>query len=78
LRAERPDLPVLFCSGYTDVFEFDMAQPGAPTAFLAKPFTVQALTDKVAEFRVSGGFPGRWMRLVVRIRFRRICANVPK
>jgi two-component system, cell cycle sensor histidine kinase and response regulator CckA len=49
LRAERPDLPVLFCSGYTDVFEFDMTQPGAPTAFLAKPFTVQALTDKVAE-----------------------------
>jgi len=49
LRAERPDLPVLFCSGYTDVFEFDMEQPGAPTAFLAKPFTVQALTDKVAE-----------------------------
>lgn len=49
LRAERPDLPVLFCSGYTDVFEFDMEQPGAPTSFLAKPFTVQALTDKVAE-----------------------------
>jgi two-component system, cell cycle sensor histidine kinase and response regulator CckA len=51
LRAERAELPVLFCSGYTDVFEFDMAQPGAPTVFLAKPFTVQALTEKMAELR---------------------------
>lgn len=49
LRAERTTLPILFCSGYTDVFEFDMTQSGAPTAFLAKPFTVQALTEKMVE-----------------------------
>jgi len=49
LREERSDLPVLFCSGYTDVFAFDMSMPGPRTVFLAKPFTVQALTEKLAE-----------------------------
>jgi len=41
LAAERPDLPVLFLSGYGDV---DIASP-----FLQKPFSPDALVRKVGE-----------------------------
>lgn len=46
VRKLRPDLPVLFMSGYAEEQlrkELDLAN----VAFLAKPFTVQAITDKV-------------------------------
>ncbi len=49
LVAERPDLLVLFVSGYT----FDEAMPAIDaargTAFLAKPFDTRVLADKVHE-----------------------------
>ncbi len=52
LRAERPDLPVLFMSGYS---ESDAAELlAAPrTGFLAKPFTLEALRQKLAALRRS-------------------------
>ena len=46
LRATRPDLPVVFVSGYT------AEEQGLPlderTAFLAKPYTIDALCDAIA------------------------------
>ncbi len=53
LRAGHPKMRVLYLSGYTDGVDLPINTPGAPSAFLAKPFTrgtllarVQALLDK--------------------------------
>ncbi len=46
IRKARPDLPVLFMSGYAEEQlrkEIDIAN----VQFLPKPFTVQQITDKV-------------------------------
>ncbi len=47
LRAEAPELPILFISGYTgdDVVERGLLAAGAP--FLSKPFTPDALAAAV-------------------------------
>lgn len=49
LTSQRTDMRVLFMSGYTDsaVVYQEMLSPG--TAFIQKPFTVDSLTQKVAE-----------------------------
>jgi CheY-like chemotaxis protein len=49
LRAIRPDLKVLFISGYTGLSSFDPAQLSAGSAFLQKPFTLNAFVAKVRE-----------------------------
>ncbi len=51
LRSLRPSLPVLFCSGYTDVLEFDPELSGPHTAFLPKPYSAQSLTEKLQSIR---------------------------
>jgi two-component system, cell cycle sensor histidine kinase and response regulator CckA len=55
VRAERPDLPVLFMSGYAR----NAAIRGAPgdrrTRFLQKPFTVPAFQQAVAELLAYAG-----------------------
>ena len=45
----RPDLPVLYTSGYTDseILRRGLLDPGA--AFLAKPFTTEALVRAVRQ-----------------------------
>ncbi|TYO95457.1 signal transduction histidine kinase [Geothermobacter ehrlichii] len=49
LRRIRPDLPVLFLSGYGQVtFENDFLQ-GEKGAYLAKPFTSEGLVRKIGE-----------------------------
>ena len=47
LLAERPDLPVLFVSGYGKAVAESGTAPGH-RAFLAKPFTMAALTQAIA------------------------------
>jgi two-component system cell cycle sensor histidine kinase/response regulator CckA len=47
LRARRPDLAVLFMTGYADAKGSDGA-PLAETALLQKPFTPEQLADRVA------------------------------
>jgi FixJ family two-component response regulator len=49
LRERRPELKVLFVSGYTDyaIIRHGMLEPGI--AFLQKPFTPESLTRKVRE-----------------------------
>jgi CheY-like chemotaxis protein len=50
LLAARPNLPVLFLSGYADVSPMPPdAQEGAVDNFLQKPFTPRALVRKVRE-----------------------------
>ena len=48
LLAERPDLPVLFVSGYSEALPARGPDPGR-RAFLAKPFTIAAITTAIAE-----------------------------
>ena len=50
LRAERPDLPVLFMSGYSASDAADLlAEPR--TAFLAKPFTLDSLRQSLSDLQ---------------------------
>jgi len=47
--ARRPDLRVLFMSGYTDDAVIRHGVLGAGTAFLQKPFAPAALVQRVRE-----------------------------
>jgi CheY-like chemotaxis protein len=49
LRAVHPTLRVLYVSGYTDDLVVRFGALGANTAFLQKPFTPEALLQKVQE-----------------------------
>jgi PAS domain S-box-containing protein len=48
LAVERPGLPILFLSGYTDD-EATLRALGPPSMFVQKPFTPGALADRVRE-----------------------------
>jgi PAS domain S-box-containing protein len=58
MRKLRPDMRVLFVSGYTDgeIVREGELQPG--TDYLQKPFTREQLTDKVREVLRPGHVPG--------------------
>jgi PAS domain S-box-containing protein len=49
LVAIRPDISVLYLSGYTEDTVIAQGAPGPKTAFLQKPFTLQNLAKKVRE-----------------------------
>jgi two-component system, cell cycle sensor histidine kinase and response regulator CckA len=49
LRADRPELKVMFMSGYADGAEFSTSALPPRTAFLEKPFTFTLLTERVRE-----------------------------
>ena len=49
LKAEIPDLRVLFVSGYNDVIIRHRGLSKRHTAFLEKPFSPKALAPKVRE-----------------------------
>jgi DNA-binding response OmpR family regulator len=48
LAVERPGLPILFLSGYTDD-EMTLRGLGPPSAFVQKPFTPEVLARRVRE-----------------------------
>ena len=48
LAVERPGLPILFLSGYTDD-EITLRALGPPSAFVQKPFTPGTLVERVGE-----------------------------
>ncbi len=49
IRKRRPDLPVLFISGYTDNVIFRHGLLAGELDFLEKPFAAARLTAKVRE-----------------------------
>ena len=49
LRRQRPDIRVLFISGYTDNAILQHGILKSTTAFLQKPFTANSLADRVAQ-----------------------------
>jgi PAS domain S-box-containing protein len=53
LRADRPELKVMFMSGFADGAEFSAAALPPGTAFLEKPFTFTLLTERVRELVAS-------------------------
>jgi len=57
LRRLRPDLPVLYMSGYTDSALIDTSALGPLEAFISKPFTPSLLGAKLRELldRVGEG-----------------------
>ncbi|MEO7999073.1 MAG: ATP-binding protein, partial [Gemmatimonadaceae bacterium] len=57
LRSERPDLAVVFCSGYSDNMLMPMREEDVRTAFLAKPFTLNGLVERVARLAANSGRP---------------------
>lgn len=58
LRNLRPDLRVLFVSGYTDTEAIRVGELGPGTDFLQKPFTREQLSMKVREVLQSGRISG--------------------
>jgi len=59
VRADRPDIKILFTSGYTDGILEGELPSGA--AFLQKPFTPGALTTKIREILDAAADPSRWL-----------------
>lgn len=58
LRAKRPDLPVLFISGYFEQMQAPPELAQAPgTHLLAKPFSPQALANALLLLFVAAGLP---------------------
>jgi CheY-like chemotaxis protein len=57
LREARPNLPVLYISGYTDESLMAQHRLDAGTPFLQKPFTSQALLQKVDEVLAASRLP---------------------
>jgi DNA-binding NtrC family response regulator len=55
LTRKRPDLKVLYMSGYTDNAVLNSGILRKEVAFLQKPFTPAALSDKVREVLESDG-----------------------
>jgi CheY-like chemotaxis protein len=49
LRAERPDLRVLFMSGYTERALPNNLESSGRTGYLEKPFTVESLMRRLRE-----------------------------
>ncbi|PZW67217.1 CheY-like chemotaxis protein [Pseudomonas sp. URMO17WK12:I1] len=46
-RQLRPDLKVLYASGYAESVEIDKSEPASRTSIIGKPFSLDALRDKV-------------------------------
>lgn len=46
-RQLRPDLKVLYASGYAESVEIDKSEPATRTDIIGKPFSLDALRDKV-------------------------------
>ena len=59
LRATRPSMKVLYVSGYTDDTVLHHGVECGQLAFLAKPFTPTALTNKVREVLDEGTVPAQ-------------------
>ncbi|MEO7358855.1 MAG: response regulator, partial [Gemmatimonadaceae bacterium] len=57
LRSERPDLAVVFCSGYSDNMLMPMREDDLRTAFLAKPFTLNGLVERVSRLTATAKRP---------------------
>lgn len=47
VRDRLPDLPIILMSGYSSLQVNDLMTDGAPTAFIQKPFTVDAIREKL-------------------------------
>lgn len=49
IKAIRPDIPVIICSGYTDAVDHDSAISAGASDFLAKPLDSGRLVSRIAE-----------------------------
>jgi len=54
VRAERPELKVIYISGYTERNLSQSLDLEGPTHFLAKPFTLKQFAEKVKEVLHEG------------------------
>jgi len=58
LRAGRPDLPVLFVSGYSEASTVDLPLGERDTALLTKPFSPGSLGAAIRALLDHGAQPG--------------------
>jgi CheY-like chemotaxis protein len=54
LRALRPDIPVIFSSGYGESQAFEGEHPETPRAFLQKPYTLVELKRAIGTIEIAG------------------------
>jgi DNA-binding response OmpR family regulator len=46
-REARPDLPILFATGFAEIVHIDGSELATRMSMIAKPFSIDALRDKV-------------------------------
>lgn len=49
VRALRPKLPIILCTGFSNVLSEDQAKALGITSYLTKPITINTLSDTVQE-----------------------------
>jgi len=54
IHAIRPDLPVVLCTGYSDLVERDEALKAGITEFIMKPFDIQDMAETIRKVMESG------------------------
>ncbi len=47
VRESMPQLPIIIMSGYTSQTAMDLMTDGGPTSFIQKPFSVDAIKEKL-------------------------------
>ncbi|NOQ46562.1 MAG: response regulator [Desulfobulbaceae bacterium] len=60
LRAIRPDLPVILCTGYSSILSEEKIQEIGVNEFMLKPLSMQNLAEKVRSALSSGDAPLSW------------------
>ena len=53
IREIRPDIPIFFCTGFSDDITVDMISRLGVSAVLAKPLSIKELSDKIEPFLVQ-------------------------
>ncbi len=53
MRARRPDLPVILCSGFSDLVDENSAREAGIAAFLSKPIDMNSLLAKISELLLT-------------------------
>jgi CheY-like chemotaxis protein len=54
LRKQRPDLPIILSSGYSEAEAIWRFESNGVTAFLQKPYTARSLAEKIATVLTQG------------------------
>ena len=47
MKKIRPDVPIILSTGYSDIFDFKLAQAAGIEGYLSKPYSIQKMSETV-------------------------------